>query len=380
MPSVPLPSVEPPSPTPAIPTAPATSVGSGGVQTPSLPGYGAAAGNRVGAAVAVVPSAGSDWAASSSRGSGAEDSRAQRRAARRQRRARERAFRRKVRRLSPCFYALSEFESDILAQRAGLRGSRPRSRVYVARKLEISTRRVHRSERRGLRKLRRADASDRCGFGSARGPKGVDVAESMLAGTPLAVAVAFLVSGESSDHDEVGSPRRADRGEVAGVETSSDPEQAGIALPLGGSGDGEYGSGGVPIAALLAAAALLLTAAILATQGRRHPAAAAAGAPSTAARTRAERRAVRARTRARRALNGGRATQESIADAALPPPPWEQPEQVREEQPQPKQTPQQPAPQEQTRDPASAQPDPAGSAADHGRPRKHGSIGTRNRR
>jgi hypothetical protein len=202
----------------------------------------------------------------------------------------------------------------------------------------------------------------------------------MLASTPLAVAVAFLVSGESSDQDEVGSPRRADRGEVAGVVASSDPEQAGIAFPLVGSGEGEYGSGGVPIAALLAAAALLLTAAILATQGRRQPAAAAAGAPLTAARARAERRAVRARTRARRALKGGRATQESIADAALPPPPWEQPEQVREEQPQPKQTPQQPAPQQQTRDPASAQPNHAGSPADDGRPRKRGSIGTRNRR
>jgi hypothetical protein len=340
VPSVPVPSVEVPSPPAAQPTTPSTPAGSGGVRVPSPSGYGGSSGSRIGGAVAHAPGAGSDWGGSIPGESGTAGTSEQRRAVQRQRRARERGFRRKVRRMAPCFYALSQFEGRVLALRAGLRGARPHSRGYVARRLDVTGRRVQRTERRGLRKLRRTDASDRCAFASGRRHHGVDVAVRILVGAPVADAVVFAATGES---------RGADRGEVAGAQASSDPQAAGIAVPLIASGEGEYGSGGVPIWALLVAAALLLTAAILAAQRRRPPPAAVAGTPITEAQARAERRAERVRARAAAELERGRADEESIADVAIPPPPWER------------------------------HAKPSGSA-DHGRPRRLGSILSRRRR
>jgi hypothetical protein len=294
-PSVPLPSVEPPSIQAIPPTTPSTPAGPGG---PAQSSYGGPAGSRVGSAVALAPGASADWSGSVAGGSGTAGSSEQRRAMQRQRRARERVFRRKIRRLAPCFYALSGFESRVLALRAGLDGSRPQSRGYVARRLEVSRRTVHRTESRGLRKLRRTNSSDRCAFASGPRPHGIDVAVRMLIGAPVADdALVFVASGQS---------RGGDRGEVAvaGTQASSDPDAAGIAVSLTGSGEGEYGSGGVAIWALLAAAALLVSTLILAAQRRRQPPAAAAGPSITEAHARAD--------------------EESIADVAIPPPPWEQ--------------------------------------------------------
>jgi hypothetical protein len=296
-PSVPLPSVELPSPQAAPPTTPSTLAGSGGVPVPSQSDHGGSAGSRVGRAVALTPGASSEWGGSISGGSGTTaGSRERRRAMQRQRRARERVFRRKIRRLAPCFYALSGFESRVLSLRAGLRGSRPQSRGYVARRLDVSRRRVHRTERRGLRKLQRTNSSDRCAFASGQRHHGLAVAVRMLVGAPVADDALVVAASEES--------LGGDRGEVAGTQASSDPDAAGIAVSLTGSGEGEYGSGGVAIWGLLAAAALLLTTAILAAQRRRQPPAAAAGAPMMAAQARAD--------------------EESIADGAIPPPPWAQ--------------------------------------------------------
>jgi hypothetical protein len=59
-----------------------------------------------------------------------------------------------VRRLSACLDGLPALERRVLVLRAGLGPRRPRSRARVARALDLTTRRVARVERRGLRRLR----------------------------------------------------------------------------------------------------------------------------------------------------------------------------------------------------------------------------------
>jgi hypothetical protein len=295
VPSVPSPSpVEVrPTPSPQLPSGPSV----GGV--PEV-GFRAPAptsrsgGSPVGGVVSGV--AGTAFSAGSSPGAnqGATDRVGRRQAARR--RARERSFRREVRRHAPCFYALSNFDRRVLSLRAGLRGGRPHSRADVARKLEVSAQSVRGAERRGVKRLRKANDSDGCAFASARGTSGSEIAFRVLMGTPLGQALAFAAGGTASD--DGGSS--GDRSQVAGVESEGD--SAGISLP--GAGSTEAGEGGLDwtlIAALVAAAAML-TGAAVARSTRRRAAAIAAAAGE------------------------GQRDKWSKAEEELAPPPWTEPD------------------------------------------------------
>jgi hypothetical protein len=102
---------------------------------------------------------------------GANDDRSARdrrasRAERRAKRARERQVRRRLRRIverhSECHFVLTGRERRVLRLHLGLGEHEPRSRLAVARRLETSSRRVRRLERRAIQKLRRADRSGIC--------------------------------------------------------------------------------------------------------------------------------------------------------------------------------------------------------------------------
>jgi hypothetical protein len=84
------------------------------------------------------------------------------RARARERRKDARRLRAILSKLEGCFYALSRLERRVLVLRAGLDGRRPHSRSGVAKRLNISRKGVRRTERRGLRRLRRAARSDGC--------------------------------------------------------------------------------------------------------------------------------------------------------------------------------------------------------------------------
>ena len=83
---------------------------------------------------------------------------------------RERRLRATVRRLQDCFGALSALERRVLVLRAGVGAGPPRTRFRVARRLDLSMRRVTRLERRGVRTLRRLAGAGRCGAAASRPP------------------------------------------------------------------------------------------------------------------------------------------------------------------------------------------------------------------
>ena len=197
------------------------------------------------------------------------------------RRARERSFRRDVRRHATCFYALSGFERSVLAMRAGLRGTQPRSRQYVARRLKTSARSIVRSERRALRSLHGADDSDGCARSSERLATGLRIAVRMLAGTALAPVLTYVVDNARDQLLASADASAADRGAVAGAKASSngkgndagdsERDSAGITLPNSGTTDAsDDGLDAAPIAALLALTALLMAATLASRRHRVH--------------------------------------------------------------------------------------------------------------
>jgi hypothetical protein len=153
-PPVPVPSAPPPSAPAAV--LPASS----GATTASAPA--AALGAIVERAAEAVWSPGGDDGA----GGGTAQERAGARAERRAKRARARQVRRRIRRTlkrhSECRFLLTGRERRILRLHLGLGDREARSRQAVARRLETSTGRVRRAERRAVVKLRRADRAGIC--------------------------------------------------------------------------------------------------------------------------------------------------------------------------------------------------------------------------
>jgi hypothetical protein len=72
-------------------------------------------------------------------------------------------LRRLVLALPACLQRLSTIERRVLVLRAGVGAGAPRTRRTVARRLDVSVRRVTRVERVGLRRLRTLGRSDSCG-------------------------------------------------------------------------------------------------------------------------------------------------------------------------------------------------------------------------
>lgn len=148
------PSLAPSATSPALPTP-------SGSATAGAPG-GDLAGIVERAVEAVWPP-GADGRAAGDR---SDRDRGASRAERRARRARARRARRRLRRVverhSECRFVLTGRERRVLRLHLGLGEWEARSRRSVARRLETSSRRVRRLERRAIRKLRQADRSGAC--------------------------------------------------------------------------------------------------------------------------------------------------------------------------------------------------------------------------
>ena len=125
---------------------------------------------------------------------------------------RERRLRRTVHGLQGCLGALSGLERRVLMLRAGVGAGPPRTRSRVARRLDMSTRRVTRLEHRGVRNLRGLAGAGRCGAAAALGGQGGGGALT-ADGSPLATAIQGLQglfeAGPRADRTEVKSERRS---------------------------------------------------------------------------------------------------------------------------------------------------------------------------
>jgi hypothetical protein len=192
-PPVPTPSAPAPSaPAPGLPAPPS------GATTASAPAadLGAIV-ERAAEAVWSADGAGAD-------GGTAED-RAAARAERRAKRERARQVRRRLRRAlvrhSDCRYLLTSREQRILRLHLGLGDREARSRQAVARRLDTSTRRIRRVERRAVVKLRRAGRSGICDS------PGLTTVSAGLGGSDEAAefAAALGAAGKGSDGGVLGA-------------------------------------------------------------------------------------------------------------------------------------------------------------------------------
>jgi hypothetical protein len=199
-------------------------------------------------------SSGSDAQAASrgGRSRGAEPDRQRSRAVRR--------FRRAVRKLQGCFYAISGLERRVLSLRAGL-GANPLSPRAVAKRLRLSTTRVLRVERKGLRGLRAADKSDGCGRATSLGLRGDEGAETVVAaagsGPRLASLGALDKTSTTADANAPGVGRR----EVLGAHRSSGSTRR--SRLAGATAEPPDNGAGLLIAGIFAALLLLSALAIL---------------------------------------------------------------------------------------------------------------------
>jgi Sigma-70, region 4 len=275
LPSAPAPRL---APAPAIgggtpggsgsPQAAAPRAGSSGPAAAAAPGAPPHAAETAGDHGASGTARSDDGAPRSENGGGAAD----RRAVARRRATYERRLRRAVAQLRGCFYAIPTGARRVLALRAGLAGGPPRSRAYVADRLDVSGTRVARIERRALRRLRSADRADGC---SVRG----SAVALVTSGSGLRSLLPAVVLGRQPalvDTDSLDG-----RGGVLGARASSGgdggPDADGTGpRSLGLAGDLDSGAGpdhGLILILLLISAGLL--AAILSLQRGRT-----GGAPS----------------------------------------------------------------------------------------------------
>jgi DNA-binding CsgD family transcriptional regulator len=213
--------------TPAVqtPDVPATSTPDvPGVQAPSAGGVGGESSRGAESGSSASGSSGSEAGggdASGGKGYAAKRTTPaeQRRGTARRRAARERRFRASVESLRGCFGSLSEGEREVLTLRAGLDGESPRSAAQVAEQLGVSNGRVRSTERRALRRLKRANRSTGCG-GSVGGTQsigdrnGVRLVQAQL---PRLQSTAMLAGPEAL----VPTAELADRNEVRGARASS---------------------------------------------------------------------------------------------------------------------------------------------------------------
>jgi sigma-70-like protein len=274
----PLPSPPVPVPVPAAPVAPPIPPAPvlPSLPAPVLPGpSGATAASAPAAdpgaiverAAEAVWSSGGASAAAAAGGpdGGTAGDRAEARAERRAKRARARQVRRRLRRAlkrhGECRFLLTTRERRILRLHLGLGETEARSRRAVARRLDTSTGRVRRAERRAVRKLRRADRSGIC-----ESPGLTTVSVSLAGSGPDAALAAALGaageagaagrSGAAPDGGVLGERRSGGRG--AGSPDAADDERGGISV--GGYKLADPGGGLTTLAwiALLATAVALL--------------------------------------------------------------------------------------------------------------------------
>jgi hypothetical protein len=118
-----------------------------------------------------------------------------------------------VRERTGCLAALAPTVRRVLVLRAGVHGAAPHSRPRVAVLLDLSTPRVARLERRGVRTLRRLDAATGCG-GNPRTVATTGVAVLTGAGAPVAPARASgaAAADGGGGGDGGGSSSRASSG------------------------------------------------------------------------------------------------------------------------------------------------------------------------
>jgi hypothetical protein len=233
-----------------------------------------------------------------SAGKSTAKSRARQRRAASRHRADERALQHDVERLEGCFYALSRFDRRVLALRAGLNGAPPRSRANVARRLDTSSSRIARSERRGRRTLRRTNRSDGCAGG--RDSVGNQVATAPRAAASLPTLRALGLAPADAKAAAKPASNDLDRGAVAGESTSSDeaPQVTAVRPVRGGQDGGDDSSS--PLLLWFLAALFVIAASLLALRRRGHDshatrpgaAAAAAGAAGGAVAARRTARPV----------------------------------------------------------------------------------------
>jgi hypothetical protein len=150
-----------------------------------------------------------------------------------ERRRAERRLRRSVQRLSGCLDELSDTQRRVLELRAGVGEASPRTRRGVARALDLRVQRVHRIERRGLRRARELDRADACGGVSASGG-GPVIATGSLAGTTSGGGGG---AGTAPGDESLGGGTPKDGGSSAGDTGSGDvrgESQAQLPPALGG--------------------------------------------------------------------------------------------------------------------------------------------------
>jgi Sigma-70, region 4 len=159
----------------------------------------------------------------------------------RRRAKRDRKLRRAVSRLRGCLGALDRNQRRVLVLRAGLGEPRPRPRASVARILDVSSKRVARLERRGLRELKRLARQDCGAVDAGAGPATVDD-DSQLASASVGTTVAGDDGEASSDrgavkgeHAEQRAKRRKPRSPLGGFGSALLPKDASpsLAIPIG---------------------------------------------------------------------------------------------------------------------------------------------------
>ena len=283
-----LPSVQPPSvtlpappsvrqvPVPRTPSAPA-------VPAPSLPGSsgGAGTGGAAPAAPGTFSGQGTAGSLPNSAGGGSESASTPAGAKRpAQRRRESRRLQRSVRNLQGCLSSVGGLDRRVLVLRAGLGGRPASSRQSVARRLDVSQRRVARAERSGLKSLRGAARGGSC----ESGPSPMVVSRtpwlmplgSVSTGTSLPLLSMASLAGDSraeerSDGGVMGVSRSgpedllADGSEspgslVSGDEAEREPER--VAASTGDSAD-------LLLPLLLTIALLALLAGFVMFRGRR---------------------------------------------------------------------------------------------------------------
>ena len=161
---------------------------------------------------------------------------AHRRSARRRAAAAQRRLQREVRRLTPCFSAISRLERAVLVLRAGLGGRPALGRRAVASRLGVRVGTVAGRERRGLRGLRSQDRSSGCSKVAVvrRAGRVLLSADYLPSATGPAVASALAGdSGASRRGALTGRPAPGGATDAAGTPATAEP-----ALKLDPEGSG----------------------------------------------------------------------------------------------------------------------------------------------
>ena len=150
---------------------------------------------------------------------------------------------RTVRRLAGCLDRLSQGQRAVLVRRVGVGALRPRSRYFVARRLDIRPSRVARLERSGMRRLRAVSQNGGCGGEAAAvAPAGAPSFSSAQSHPPGADGAGASALGmhdagtrETVARGEAGGERAGVKGEF---ESSDDDAKPATITPPGEPDDG----------------------------------------------------------------------------------------------------------------------------------------------